>query len=459
MEPAMTGLKQSEFAWQRQAMARLDGWQLTESGDGARFDSVSIDSRNIAGLRPIFVAIPGNRFDGHDYVDQAIQAGAAAVVVDRSFRRKLPTQIAVYKVSDTRVALGQLASMKRRKYAGQVIAITGSAGKTTTTGFISQLIGSGVSATIRNFNNEIGVPLSIFAASMTDRAWILELGMNHAGEIERLTNIAEPTTGVLLPAGMAHAGAFKTAADIRRAKAELAFASGAPGRIVAHHSYRDVLFGQDAIFVDGRDAAYGVASARVNFPAGTSLRLSTPDGRFFANPTVQGRHFALPILFAWAACRESGLVARRSAGRLDKLTTPPGRMQLRAWRGGWVLNDAYNASPGSWAALVDYLDALPAGLKIRLVAGEMLELGRHSRAQHDLIADRLASLKNVRLTAVGRAMASALTRRTGKTVDPVAADTAVATGLAGWRRGTLLVIKGANGTGLFDAARDALGGT
>ena len=199
---------------------------------------------------------------------------------------------------------------------------------------------------------------------------------------------------------------------------------------------------------------YRILNAREDFPAGLRLRLQERQGRLLLKAPLHGVHWALNVATAWAVCRELKLVSRRAASRVGRLQAPPGRMELRPWRGGWILDDSYNASPESYIAAVRMVQPLADQLSVRLVLGEMLELGSRSSECHREVAAEVSSLHPERVVALGTHISAALKATKIGFQTAETAEEAVTAGLADWRPGTLLLVKGAHGTGLYDALQE-----
>ncbi|RMF14129.1 MAG: hypothetical protein D6761_09975, partial [Candidatus Dadabacteria bacterium] len=382
----------------------------------------------------------------------AVARGATGVVVERDLASALPETVAVYRVDNTLDALMQLAEMKRRAYRGTVVTLTGSAGKTTAKHFVSQLAGRGVSVTKGNFNNQIGVPLSIFEASLRSRAWVLELGMNAAGEIGALTSLVRPDLGVLLPAGRAHLGHFENQQDVVAAKAEMLRVAEAPRRVLTVGTQYDawVPSGIEQVRI-GSGGQYDARARRIVFPTGTQFSLVDQHQHLTRVVGVHGAHFSANLAAAWAIVRECGFRRAAALERLSDLESPSGRMTLRALRGGWLLDDSYNASPESFLAFARWLSQVP--LPPRLVLADMRELGSASAALHDEVAAALLAMPLDRVIAVEGELAESLRCRGCPVSVARDADEAVEQVLAEWQPGVLAAVKGANGSGLYAALR------
>lgn len=330
----------------------------------------------------LFFALHGERFDGHDFLPAVFEQGAAAAVVDRP-GMTLPGKT-LLEVSDTLEALQQTARLARSRYTGRVIAVTGSAGKTSTKEIIASLLGAElrVGKTAGNFNNHIGVPLSILHLPDESHAAVLEIGMNHAGEIRHLASIARPEIAVVTNVGRAHVENFDAPDGIALAKRELVESLAADGVAVLNaddaavaafaqvHPGRVVTFG----LADGADVRATDVETRAD---GSRFRV---DGIQFETPLV-GRHGVSNILAALAVARLFGIAPERLREPVRLLA--PGRMRGEHFirNGITIWNDCYNSNPDAVRAMLDVLRATPARRRIA-VLGEMLELGRWSEALH-----------------------------------------------------------------------------
>jgi len=443
-----------EFRWQPTRLSALTGWRCVQTGSAEAFMRVVIDSRSDALAGALFVAIRGEHHDGHAFWRDAVARGATGVVVAADADlASLPADVWVFRVPDTVVALGRLATLRRRAFQGEVVAITGSAGKASTKRFAQTWLGRAAYASPGNFNNRIGVPLSLLEAPLDARVWLLELGMNHTGEIDTLTDICEPTVGVLLPAGRAHLGNLGSEAAVLAAKAELLQARCAPPcAILADSRYREFAPPGIQLISVGTapDADYRLEQVRQVLPAGMLVSLYERR-RFRLSTGLIGVHFGLSVAVAWAIGREVGVLADADAALAHRICPAQGRLSLHAYRGGWVLDDSYNASPESFTAFLDTVARYAVRRPVRLLVGDLAELGAAAEPIHDDLANRIARQAPTWLGVLGPRFAGAV-RRAGiaaKTYDD--GRQALDGALAHWRAGTVLAVKGAHRSGLYSA--------
>ncbi|MBI4875861.1 MAG: UDP-N-acetylmuramoyl-tripeptide--D-alanyl-D-alanine ligase [Acidobacteria bacterium] len=341
----------------------------------------SIDTRSIQ-PGDLFIALRGPNHDGHDHVAQALEKGAPAALVESgSSAAALERAIAV---PDTFDALKRLAAHARGQWPGTLVAVTGSAGKTTSKEAIAALVGVGmpVSKTAGNLNNHIGLPLSILRLEESTRAAVVEMGMNHSGELRELARVARPDVGVVTNAGYAHIEFFDSVDGIALAKRELVESLGPQG--VAVLSADDERVRRFSEVHPGRSISFGL-SAGAGVRATDLDRVAegacfTVDGVRFET-RLMGLHGVRNVLAGVAVAKLFGIPVARLAEAARELA--PGRMRGErfAWRGATIYNDCYNSNPDAVRAMLELIRISPARRRIA-VLGEMLELGRWSEALH-----------------------------------------------------------------------------
>lgn len=351
----------------------------------------SIDSRSLK-AGDLFFALRGPNHDGHAYVRDVLQKGAAAVVVDREIPGGSPEEGRLLRVADTLQALQQLGSRVRQRWAGRVVAVTGSAGKTTTKDIIAALLAEGFRTAKNegNLNNHIGVPLSLLRIEETAEVAVLEMGMNHAGEIRELARMAGPETGVVTNVSPAHIENFASIEGIAAAKRELIEALPPEGTAVLNAD--DPRVAGFASAHPGRSVLYGFAEeAEVRaedvrlLPDGVEFRV---DGVAFRSP-LSGRHAVSNLLAGIATARVYGIAAGRLPARVRDFA--PARMRGERFHHNGILiyNDCYNSNPDAVRAMLDVLHEAPARKRIA-VLGEMLELGHWAETLHRDVGDYAA---------------------------------------------------------------------
>ena len=450
--------------------ARMGG-ALT-SGDAARaFGNVSIDTRTLK-AGDLYVAIRGERFDGAEFAGAAIDAGAGGLVVPWGWTVAQPSRAAdagltpraasvvVIEVGDTTVALQELAHGIRREAGTKVVAITGSAGKTTTKEVTSEFLESRyrVVRNRGNFNNHIGLPLSLIELRRRPEIAVVELGMNHAGEISTLVRVAEPDVRVWTNVGEAHLGFFASLDAIADAKAEIFEGAGASTLLVANADDPRIIarigaFG-GRVVTFGLDAAADVrASAIVDRGIeGVSARVTTRNGAVEVTTPLLGRANLANILAATAVAEEFGVPLDSVAARAAQLRPAAHRGEIvRLASGVTVIDDSYNANPDATRRALDVLAAGAATRRIAVI-GEMLELGGRSAELHEGVGRAAAKAGIALLLAVGGAPARALADAAVAAGMPAASvrvfatsDEAADAAVALVTRGDLVLVKGSRG--------------
>ncbi len=358
-----------------------------------RLDHVRIDSREVhAG--DIFLALRGQHQHGNNYASDAFERGAAAVIVD------MPGIVApegrwVLQVDDTLQALHRAADWQRSTFTGRVIAVTGSAGKTTTRHMIDTVLSSRLSgvASPANFNNHLGVPLSMLRWQESDSYAVLEMGADARGEIAELCNLARPSIGVITNIGNAHLGSFGGPAAIASAKSELLDALPADGLAVLNGDDRQLrrLAERSRAVVEwfGRGADCDVMATDVRSAEG---RLCfTVEGERFSVP-VWGRHHLTSALAAVAIGRTFGLSIAEISRALSDFEPPPMRCQVSNFGAARVINDAYNSNPLAMRAALEVLREDPSMGQRIVVCGDMRELGKDGPRLHRQAGDEVVTV-------------------------------------------------------------------
>ncbi|MFM9836375.1 MAG: UDP-N-acetylmuramoyl-tripeptide--D-alanyl-D-alanine ligase [Methylophilaceae bacterium] len=350
--------------------------------------SIGTDSRNIA-KGQLFVGIKGEHFDGNSYAAEALKQGAAAVMISSE---KIPANPSV-KVEDTRLALGTLAHYWRNKFDLPLVAVTGSNGKTTVKEMISAILNAAegkVLATRGNLNNDIGVPLSLFGINNRHSFAVIEMGMNHEGEIRYLSKLACPQVAVINNAGTAHIGELGSREAIARAKGEIFEGLAEDGIAVinaddAFADYWKSLNKNRKVMTFGLDANADISAIYKMQDNVSQIRLKTPNGSIKFDLKLLGEHNVRNALAASAAACALGVNNENIAKGLAQCNPVKGRLHwLEGANGAMVIDDTYNANPDSMKMAIDVL-ANQKGAKtssLIFVMGDMAELGDDSEQFH-----------------------------------------------------------------------------
>ena len=351
---------------------------------GVKISGVATDSRADDLSGKLFIPIVGERFDGHEFIREAVYKGAVCVMSEKT----LDTSHPVITVDSTRGALCDLAAYYRSSFDIQVVAITGSVGKTTTKDMVAQVL-SAKYKTLKsegNFNNEIGLPLTIFKLDDSYQAAVLEFGMNSAGEIRRLSAIARPTVGIITNIGVAHIEQLKSREGILKAKTEMFEFLSEQGHIVLNGDddlLKTIRSDRNEIHYFGKnpDNYYNAFNIKSNGLIGVSCIIKYGGRQFKLNIPVPGEHMVENALAAVAAGDILGLSEANIKNGLESIKPLKMRMDILGAPGGkTVINDAYNANPVSMKAGIDVL--ADVGSRKVCVLGDMLELGHSSDAYH-----------------------------------------------------------------------------
>ncbi|HXY19920.1 MAG TPA: UDP-N-acetylmuramoyl-tripeptide--D-alanyl-D-alanine ligase [Gemmatimonadales bacterium] len=385
------------FPWTAKHVTEALGMRVA-SWDNS-YAGVSTDTRSLK-ERELFVALKGERFDGHDYLSDARMAGVGAVVV----RHDTPRWPGFdwFEVDDTLAALGALARHRRDALAAPVVAITGTTGKTSTKELAAAALGARlrVHKSERNLNNLVGVPLTLLAAPIEAEAAVVECGASVPGEIPRLREVVRPDVAVVTTVAEAHLEGFGGLDGVFAEK--LALLAGAPTAVVGTVPAR--------LAEAARGLARKVVTAGLEAGADWTAENLTllPDGRprfTVRGVTVElplfGRHMVANALVALAVADALGVPLAEAAGALAGTRLPAGRSEVLELGGATVINDCYNANPSSFAAALDLLAALRGDRRAVVVAGTMRELGAASRDLHRAVAEQIVAAKPDVVVAVG----------------------------------------------------------
>ena len=347
---------------------------------------ITTDTRSIA-AGDCFVALIGEKFDAHDFLREAVDRGAAAVVVSRA-ERTAGLDVPVFAVHDTLTALGALARYRRRAWNGTVIGVGGSNGKTTTKELIRATLGATltVHATTGNLNNLIGVPLTLLAMPDDAEVAVIEMGMNVPGEMARLRGIVEPDIAVMTSVSEEHLEGLGNLEGVMREESEL-FGGAAIAIVPASQpEIAEAAKGRAARIVSAGLDAGDVRATRWNAGADGVGEIEV-DG-VTVRPPARGAHNLRNAMLALAVARELGLSMEDAARGMARATFPAMRMEMGQIGKGraTLINDAYNASPASMRAAIDVLAGSGAGRQRVAVLGTMRELGAHAPRLHEELA-------------------------------------------------------------------------
>lgn len=370
--------------------------------------AVSTDTRTLAN-GSLYIALRGDHFDGNVFAAAAVEAGAACLVLD-----ELPTNIAdlgvpVVLVQDTLLALQRLAKWYRQQLDIRVVGITGSNGKTSTKDFTASVIAQKwkVNATKGNLNNHIGLPLSVLSTEEDEQVCVWEMGMNHAGEIAPLCQIAQPDIGIITNIGTAHIEFLKTREGIAEEKSALARALPEQGTLIlpASCDFVEYLIERTRAKVMIAGNCRGVVRAEdlKITDTGSAFRLCIDQQEEVdVEIGVSGKHMVNNALLAAAVGHALGMKSTEIANGLNQAKLTAGRLQKYVSRGVSVIDDTYNANPDSVIAAIDTLVELPIhnGARRLVVLGAMGELGPHSEAEHRRVG-KVAAEKNLTVVSVG----------------------------------------------------------
>jgi UDP-N-acetylmuramoyl-tripeptide--D-alanyl-D-alanine ligase len=389
-----------------EAVALLGGRM---SGREARFSGVSTDTRSLRAA-DLFVALRGERFDGHGFLKEAAAAKAAAALVDRRYTGEFPLPVAI--VQDTRLALGELARHWRAQFGPALIAVTGSNGKTTVKEMLASILrthaGEGaVLATTGNLNNDIGLPLTLLRMRQAHRWCAIELGMNHKGEIAYLADIARPTVALVNNAQREHLEFMRSVAEVAAENASVYEALAPESVAVVNADDPQAAFfcaraGSRRVVDFGITGKAAVSATYELKALSIELSIRTPAGSADATLAIPGLHNVRNALAAAACAFAAGVAPKAIGDGLTVFRPYAGRLQVKQARGGATLiDDSYNANPDSVRAAIDVLASCPGPTV--LVLGDMGEVGEHGPDFHREVGAYARSKGISSLLALGEA--------------------------------------------------------
>jgi len=434
-------------------IARITGGEFIGRKSNRPLSGISTDSRD---LEPdsLFIPLRGERFNGHDYIGQAVKNGAAACLSEEVVAG---LTVPVVRVNDTLKALGDIAATYRLQLNGPLVAITGSAGKTTTKEMLATILGQIAPGlkTAGNFNNLIGLPLTLLPLRKEHQWAVIEMGTSALGEIERLTEIAQPTIGVITNIGAAHLETLHGLDGVSRAKGEL-FAGLQGGTAVINLD--DSRVAQLPVANGVKKLTYGLSEQAqvrgadvVETPVGLEFNLKINDQSERVRMMVRGQHNVLNALAAAAAAVEMDVSLENIVSGLGRFSAVGGRSDvITLTDGGTLIDDSYNSNPLSAVAALETLQTLPGSGRRLAVLGDMLELGENSQLMHEELGKQAGKVADM-IIAVGR-FAADICHGSGLAVGQcVAVENASAACeslLKRYSAGDLVLVKGSRGVHL-----------
>ena len=387
-------------------IASLSATRLELGNSDLAISHVSTDSRTI---KPgdLFVALCGEHFDAHNFLEQVAKAGAAGALVSRDPPPGLPQTFAILRAADTLVAYQNLAANYRKTLPLKVLSITGSNGKTSTKDFAASILGRAfrVTKTEGNFNNHVGLPRTILEANSDHQFAVWELGMNHPGEIAALARIASPDAGIITNIGIAHIEFMGSREAIAQEKGALAEAIDPGGFVVLNAD--DDFSGSIANRTRARVIFAGIEEGAIRAievkqtAAGCEFTIVESAHRCRAQLPVPGLHMVQNAILAVAAGRAFGVSLEECAAGLVSAPLAKARLQIREIHGVQFIDDSYNANPDSMKAALRTLMELDADGKRIAVLGRMLELGEESERGHREVGEAAATLGIDHLISIG----------------------------------------------------------
>lgn len=378
-----------------------------ETDDGkTSIERISTDSRTIKDGE-LFVALRGENFDGHKFVEDVAKRGAAGAIVDPKWKGKVPNKFALVRASDTLLAYQNLATNYRKSLSLKVVSITGSNGKTSTKDFCASVLGRKfrVTKTQGNFNNHVGLPRTILETTSEHEVGVWEIGMNHPGEVAPLAKIAAPDAAIITNIGVAHIEFMGTREAIAREKGALAEAVDSEGTVIlnADDPFSEGIAKRTRARVVLAGINNGVLRATEIEQSASGSEFTILEGghRCRARLSVPGLHMVQNALLAVAAGRAFGVLLEECAVGLATAPLTKARLQIKEINGVQFLDDSYNANPDSMKAALRTLMELDADGRRIAVLGEMRELGAESQRGHEEVGEEAAALGVDQLIGIG----------------------------------------------------------
>ncbi|MBI2359875.1 MAG: UDP-N-acetylmuramoyl-tripeptide--D-alanyl-D-alanine ligase [Deltaproteobacteria bacterium] len=400
--------------WSVEEILSATGGKIVRDGGARSFGEIFTDSKKVT-KGAVFLALKGERLDGHAFLKGAVRRGAACLVIHSRQPREAPGGATVIQVRDTLRALGDLARYRRMKIAPKVLAITGSNGKTTTKEMVAAILERGslrgrplrgsILKTEGNFNNLVGLPLTLLRLKKRDRVAVVELGTSRPGEIARLSEIAAPDIGLVTSVAPAHLAGLSSLAGVAKEKGALYRGLKPDGIAVINLDDPWVrrlggrFKGEKVTY--GRDGDVRAESLEPLGPGGAEFTLRVGGGRRRVRLRLCGEHNLANSLAAAAMARGLGVGMDAMRLGLESMRAFPMRMAVERWGGVGVINDAYNANPASMKAALKALSHIKARGEKIAVLGDMLELGTAARRNHIELGRQAARFGIDRLYLLG----------------------------------------------------------
>jgi UDP-N-acetylmuramoyl-tripeptide--D-alanyl-D-alanine ligase len=395
-------------------LAKFAGANVSAGDRNVLIDKISTDSRTLK-RGELFVALRGETFDGHKFVETAARAGAAGAIVDLTWTGKVPGEFAVIRSENSLAAYQNLAANYRKSLSLKVLAITGSNGKTSTKDFAASALAQRfrVTKTQGNFNNHVGLPRTMLEATSEDEVAVWEIGMNHPGEVAPLAKIASPDVAIITNIGVAHIEFMGSREAIAAEKGALAEAVGAQGTVIlnADDPFSEGIAerARARVILAGTQGGTVRAIEILQSADGSEFTILEGAHRCRAQLPVPGLHMVQNALLAVAAGRTFGLSLEECAAGLATAPLTKARLQIKEINGVQFLDDSYNANPDSMKAALRTLVELDVDGKRIAVLGEMHELGKESDSSHEEVGETAAALGIDQLIAIGE-VASTIAR-------------------------------------------------
>ena len=392
-------------------IAKFAGGSISAGNPDVTISRISTDSRTLK-AGDLFVPLRGENFDGHKFVEQAAESGAAGAMVEENWKGNAPADFGLIRVPDTLVGYQTLAANYRKSLPLKVIAITGSNGKTSTKDFVAATLARKfrVTKTEGNFNNHVGLPQTMLAANAEDEIAVWEIGMNHPGEVAALAKLAAPDVAIITNVGVAHIEFMGSREAIAEEKGSLAEAIGENGTVIlnADDAFSEAITKRTRARIILAGIENGSVRAGEVSQSATGSEFTILEGahRCRAQLPVPGMHMVQNAMLAVAAGRAFGLSLEECALGLASTPLTKARLQIKEINGIQFIDDSYNANPESMKAALRTLVELDADGRRIAVLGEMGELGEESERGHREVGEAAAALNVDELIAVGPAGAA-----------------------------------------------------